>query len=76
MMSCREATELLSRSLDQPLPWRRRLALRLHLTLCSLCRACEVQWRLLRAACAAYPGPERPVDGEPSHASSDRRPGP
>ncbi len=37
MLSCKEATRLASDALDQPLPLRRRLALKLHLMLCPPC---------------------------------------
>jgi len=57
VISCREATELVSRSMDVRLPWRQRVALRLHLAMCSLCRAFAGQMRFLREACARYPGP-------------------
>lgn len=54
MMSCREATELVSRSLDAPLSWRQRVALRLHLAMCGLCRGFAGQMRTLREACLRY----------------------
>ena len=38
MLSCKEATELASRSLDRKLPWPQRLSLRLHLLICHRCR--------------------------------------
>ena len=37
MLTCKEATALVSESLDRRLPIRQRLALRLHLTMCDLC---------------------------------------
>ena len=36
--SCREASRLQSEALDHPLPFRRRLGLRIHLLLCKWCR--------------------------------------
>jgi len=38
MLSCREATRLIARSMEQCLTWRERLALRYHLRMCDLCR--------------------------------------
>lgn len=38
MISCKQATELVSKSLDTHLSWRERLALRSHLLMCKLCR--------------------------------------
>ncbi|MBI2821952.1 MAG: zf-HC2 domain-containing protein [Acidobacteria bacterium] len=43
MLRCKEATRLISRSMDQPLFWRERLALRLHLAMCRLCRRYQTQ---------------------------------
>ena len=60
LFSCRQATRLVSDSLERPLPLRRRLALTLHLALCSACRAYRRQVigidRLLRL-------PREPQDG-------------
>ncbi len=49
-LSCRKAAELASRSLDQTLPWRERLALRLHTFICRVCRRYVRQLELLRRA--------------------------
>jgi predicted anti-sigma-YlaC factor YlaD len=38
MLSCHQASQLLSQSLDRKLSRRERMGLRLHLTLCSMCR--------------------------------------
>ncbi len=48
MISCRKATELVSKALDAPLSRRERLALRLHLWLCHRCRRYQRQLHLLR----------------------------
>jgi hypothetical protein len=37
MLTCREAAQLLSDSLDRELPLRQRIALRIHLFMCKLC---------------------------------------
>jgi hypothetical protein len=47
MISCQEASRLLSESLDSPLPFRRRAALRMHLLMCYLCRRTARQARAL-----------------------------
>lgn len=41
MISCRKATELLSRQLDEPLSLWDRGRLRLHLLICHACRVFE-----------------------------------
>ncbi len=38
MITCREASQLISRARDVRLAWRERLALRLHLLACEMCR--------------------------------------
>ncbi|HHJ39477.1 MAG: hypothetical protein AXA67_09185 [Methylothermaceae bacteria B42] len=48
MLSCKEATELVSKSMDTQLPWRERLALRLHLALCGMCRKYRMQLRMMQ----------------------------
>ncbi len=50
-LTCREASELQSQSLEQPLPWRAQLGLRIHLLLCKWCRRYGEQIRFLREAC-------------------------
>jgi hypothetical protein len=45
--SCRKASELLSRAIDEPLRWPERLRLRLHLSLCGDCRNVQEQLRQL-----------------------------
>jgi len=37
-LTCRDADWLLSLQRDAPLPWSRRVALRLHLRYCDSCR--------------------------------------
>lgn len=37
MLSCRDATELISRSMDIPLPAWKGIALRIHLLMCKFC---------------------------------------
>ena len=50
MISCREASRLLSDSMDSPLPLSRRMGLRLHLLVCHVCRRVVRQVRGLEAA--------------------------
>ena len=47
MIMCREATQLMSLSLDRPLNRRERLKLRLHTMMCGPCRRCQSQFELL-----------------------------
>ena len=50
MLTCKEISKLVSESLDRKLPLRQRMVVRLHLMMCSMCRAYEDQTLLLRKA--------------------------
>jgi hypothetical protein len=50
MLSCKEVSLLLSKACDQDLPWRQRLAVRLHLLYCRGCVRFAKHLQLLRAA--------------------------
>ena len=59
MIGCREAARLLSEQRDRRLPWRTRVALRVHLFLCGLCKVygthIGVVSRVARVAADAAP---------------------
>lgn len=55
MATCKEVSRLISEGLDQPLPFRTRLAVRLHLALCRLCSRYQRQLRFLQAALRESP---------------------
>ena len=50
MYSCKQATELMSLSLDSKLSFYQRLALKLHLLMCKLCSRCWSQMLFVREA--------------------------
>jgi hypothetical protein len=52
MLTCKEATQLVSQGLDRRLAVHERAALRLHLLLCSGCSNFRKQVALLRKAMA------------------------
>jgi hypothetical protein len=54
ILNCRDATRLISRELDGPLPFWRRLLLRVHLFWCGPCRDFLRQAALLREAMRRY----------------------
>lgn len=54
MISCKEASRLVSLQLDRPLSLRARLQLRLHLAFCIGCRRAEKQFRFLRQAMGSW----------------------
>lgn len=47
MMSCKEASRLVSEMRDHPLSFRKRVGLRLHLALCRVCSAYKKQLDML-----------------------------
>jgi hypothetical protein len=51
MLSCKDASLLMSQALDRRLSLPERISLRLHLVLCEGCRRFERQMLFLRAAC-------------------------
>ena len=50
MYSCKQATELMSQSLDGRLSLYQRVLLRMHLLMCKLCSRCWRQMLFLRHA--------------------------
>lgn len=67
MLDCRHATQLASQAMEQRLPFRQRVALRLHLLMCDACTQFTRQLRLLRRA-VAHLG--RQVENDPGHGLS------
>lgn len=50
MLSCKDASRLISQSLDRRLTWRERFGLRVHLMICDVCSRFRKQVELIRAA--------------------------
>jgi hypothetical protein len=48
VLTCKEASFLASKKMDSPLTWRERFGLRLHISLCSICRAYLADLKRLR----------------------------
>ena len=55
MLNCREATRLISQSMDAKLPWHRLLAMKVHLLYCVWCRRYAAQLEFLRKATKQLP---------------------
>ncbi len=55
MLDCKHNTELLSQSLERPLTWRERMAMRMHLMMCRGCRNFEKQLAFIRKAARELP---------------------
>lgn len=58
MPSCKDISALISQGMDEKLPLMKRLSIRLHVSMCSLCRRYEKQLRMLRAGTAHYANPD------------------
>lgn len=48
MLSCRDVTQLISRSMDTSLPVGERIGVRIHLLICRFCARYEKQLHLIR----------------------------
>lgn len=51
---CPEVTRLLSRSMEEPLPWRTRFLIRLHYLICAWCQRYGKQLKFMRALAREY----------------------
>lgn len=71
MTSCKEASDLLSASLDTRLPVARRIGLRLHLLMCKMCSRYRQQLIFLRRAAAVYAARTAPLPDETSRLPAD-----
>jgi Putative zinc-finger len=49
-ITCQHASRLLSQREDEPLPWGKRVRLRLHLMICDACTNVSRQFAALRLA--------------------------
>lgn len=56
MLTCREATALMSQEQDRPLTLSERIRLRLHVWICNGCNNYRRQMAVLRAACRRFGG--------------------
>ncbi len=54
MLSCKEATRLLSQAQDRPLTYSDRVKLRLHLAACVACTRFSRQLAFMREALSRY----------------------
>lgn len=64
MISCKRASELISKQADEPLTLKEELALKLHLFICESCDKFLQQVRLLRQALTSLRSRESESDQE------------
>lgn len=55
MLSCKQATELMSRQMDMELSMPQRMGLRFHLMMCKGCRNFSRQMDILRQVSRKFP---------------------
>ncbi|MDZ7661568.1 zf-HC2 domain-containing protein [Thiohalophilus sp.] len=56
MLNCKDTTKLLSQQQDESLSFRKRVALRFHLMMCSGCRNYNKQIDFIHKACQRFSG--------------------
>ena len=61
LLSCREASRLISEDLDRNLGVAERASLRVHLAICAACTRVTRQFEFLHRAARQYPGPDDPA---------------
>jgi hypothetical protein len=72
-LSCREASRLISESLDRELTRRERWSLRIHAAICTACQRFAKQIKLLRDAIAEAPEAARGSWAEGAQLSAERK---
>jgi len=60
MLSCKQASQLMSQEQDRRLGVAERLALRLHVLICDACSKYRRQMAFLRQACRRFGGGDTP----------------
>jgi hypothetical protein len=63
MITCKEASRMLSEGLDRDLALGKRAKLRFHLFLCTACSRVKHQFDFLHRAAAQFPGPDDEDEG-------------
>ena len=61
MGSCKDISQQISDGMDRNLPLRKRLSIRLHLSMCKFCQRYEKQLHLLRDSVGHYADPDANV---------------
>ncbi len=58
MISCKQATELISKAMEEPLSLTESIALKIHLFVCECCEQFKKQLHLVRAVFRRHPEDE------------------
>jgi len=59
MLTCKNATKLISKSQEKPLALKERISLRFHLLICSGCKHYNKQMSFIRQACDHISGNDK-----------------
>ena len=70
MLSCKQATELMSASLDIELSLFQKISLKFHLLMCELCSRCWQQLLFIRNAAHTYSERAEELDYMQDHSLS------
>ncbi len=73
MPNCKEVTEMVSRSMDEPMPFFRRIQMWMHLVMCRYCLRFRRQLRLIHDAFKRAPVPPAFGPGEDALSEDARR---
>lgn len=73
MLQCHEVADQMSDYVDGVLPWRQRLAIRLHLALCVFCRTAVRQLRATITVLGQFGQSQPPVDADDLSAAHRAR---
>ncbi len=71
MLSCRDVTQLISRSMDTSLPLGSRIGVRIHLLICRFCARYERQLLLIRESVRRLAAAEETGDRPTAEALSE-----
>ena len=71
MLSCRDVTQLISRSMDASLPVGKRIGVRVHLLICRFCARYEKQLLLIRETVRRLAAAEETGDSPTAEALSE-----
>ncbi len=63
MLSCKDVTQLISRSMDTSLPVGKRIGVRIHLLICRFCARYEKQLLLIRETVRSIVAEEETPEG-------------
>jgi len=64
MPSCKDISQLISEGMDCNQSFRKRLSIRIHVSMCRLCRRYQKQLHLLRDGTCSYADPDKNTEAK------------